>query len=204
MNKRSINLPITMRDDGVEMVGTSTVNKGGWAAHKLEQVTGNPPAREPDEFDAATLHVPTPVRQVRFTVAGIPVPKGRPRAISTPAGIRMHTPKKTATYERKVRGSAIVAMNGSKPFARPVSLEVEIIVPIPASWSKKRQTLARIGVICATKKPDADNVLKAVKDAMNGVVYSDDAQVVEINLSKVYGEHPRVEVIASEIDKEAA
>jgi Holliday junction resolvase RusA-like endonuclease len=204
VSKRSINLPITKREDGVEMVGTSTVNKGGWAAQLMERVTGNAPASEPDDFDAITLHEPAPLRRVLFTVAGTPVPKGRPRAASTPVGIRMHTPKKTATYERKARGSAIVAMNGSKPFARPVSLDVEIIVPIPASWSKKRQTLARIGVIGATKKPDADNVLKAIKDAMNGVVYADDAQVVAITLSKAYGEHPRVEVAVSEIDKESA
>ena len=67
-----------------------------------------------------------------------------------------------------------------------------------------RKEKARAGEICATKKPDADNVLKAIKDAMNDVVYADDAQVVEISLIKVYGDDPRVEVAASEIAKESA
>jgi Holliday junction resolvase RusA-like endonuclease len=204
MTKRAINLPITIGEDGAEMVGTSRVNKGGWAGRELQRITGNAPSVEPDEFDSVTLHAPTPTRQVRFTVAGAPVPKGRPRASATPAGIRMHTPKKTATYERKVKGTAIVAMAGSKPFARPISLNVAIVVPIPASWSKKRQTLAKIGVICATKKPDADNVLKAIKDAMNGVVYLDDAQVVAITMSKQYGVEPRADVEVCEMDRESA
>ena len=204
MSKRSINLPITMGEDGSEMVGTSRVRNVGWAARELERVTGNAPVVEPDEFDKATLHQPAATRTVRFTVHGTPVAKGRPRASKTPAGIRMHTPKTTKTYERKLKATAIVAMNASKPFLRPIALSVGIVVPIPASWPKKRQTLARIGVICATKKPDADNVLKVIKDAMNGVVYGDDAQVVVINLSKAYGDEPRVDVVVSEIDKEAA
>ncbi|MDR5756484.1 RusA family crossover junction endodeoxyribonuclease [Caballeronia sp. LZ035] len=143
-------------------------------------------------------------RTIKFTVAGQPVPKGRPRASRTATGVRMRTPEKTARYERKVKAFAINAMLGGKPIARPVRLKISIVVPIPASWSKPRREKARTGEICATKKPDADNVLKAINDAMNGVVYADDAQVIEIQLSKAYGDEPRVEVAVTEIGREAA
>jgi Holliday junction resolvase RusA-like endonuclease len=96
-------------------------------------------------------------------------------------------------------------MCGAAPFTRPVSLLVQIFVSVPASWSKKRRDLALRGFIGATKKPDADNVLKALKDGMNGIVYVDDARVTSITLSKQYGEIPRVEVRASEYtEREAA
>jgi len=61
---------------------------------------------------------------------------------------------------------------------------------IPASWSKKRRALAIAGEIWATKKPDADNVLKGLKDGCNGIVWKDDAQVICIELWKTYGEMP--------------
>lgn len=204
MTKRTTSLHFPA---GTTSVGTATV-----AAEHLDvptpqreifKRTGNLPERD-DEVFGEPAYVPAPIRRVKFSVAGVPVAKGRPRAASTPTGIRMHTPKTTVAYERKVTATAIVAMNGLGPFRRPIKLNVEIVLPIPSSWSKKRQTLARIGVICATKKPDADNVLKTIKDAMNGVVYIDDAQVVSIVLNKVYGEIPRAEVEVSEIDGEAA
>ncbi|CAN7418667.1 RusA family crossover junction endodeoxyribonuclease [Paraburkholderia hospita] len=159
---------------------------------------------EPDDFDLCTLHEPIAKRTVSFTVDGEPVAKGRPRASRTDTGVRMHTPKKTKSYESKIRAAATAAMFGSIPFGRPVAITVSIYLPIPASWPKARQTKARIGVIRATNKPDADNVLKAIKDGMNGIVYEDDSQVVELSAKKGYGVEPRVEVEAKELDGEAA
>jgi Holliday junction resolvase RusA-like endonuclease len=43
------------------------------------------------------------------------------------------------------------------------------------------------GEVKPAKKPDADNVIKAFTDAMNGVVYKDDVQIVKGNFSKSYG-----------------
>ena len=44
-----------------------------------------------------------------------------------------------------------------------------------------------------TKRPDLDNLAKAVKDALKGVIYADDSQIVEAHLFKRYGE-PQVKV----------
>jgi Holliday junction resolvase RusA-like endonuclease len=142
---------------------------------------------------------------VAFTIPGEPVAKGRARFARKGNHVSTYTPEKTAKYENLVKLAAQEAMRGTAPFTRPVSLLVQIFVSVPASWSKKRRDLALRGFIGATKKPDADNVLKALKDGMNGIVYVDDARVTSIALSKQYGEIPRVEVRASEYtEREAA
>jgi Holliday junction resolvase RusA-like endonuclease len=183
--------------EGTKTVGTARVRT------EQERVRNDAP-EQPDDFAAVPAHEPSPIRSVAFVVAGEPVAKGRPRAFSSPTGIRMHTPKATKAYERSVQAAAGAAMRGTIPFGRPVALYVAIFLPIPASWPKKKQTLARIEVVAATNKPDADNVLKAIKDGMNGIVFEDDSQVVEVAASKKYGTEPRVEVRVQELDKQSA
>ncbi|MNN32943.1 Endodeoxyribonuclease RusA [compost metagenome] len=118
--------------------------------------------------------------------------------------MRTYTPEKTASYENLVKLAAQDAMSGRPPFEGPVELTLDIRLQIPASWSKKRQQLAEAGQVAATKKPDADNVLKAVKDGMNGIVWIDDAQAVEYRISKRYGATPGVRVIVEQLPLQAA
>jgi Holliday junction resolvase RusA-like endonuclease len=139
-----------------------------------------------------------------FTIPGQPVAKGRPKFARRGANVVAYTPQKTASYENLVKLVAAVAMKGSDPTGRPVRLTVALTLQVPASWSNKRRALALAGAIRATKKPDADNVLKGIKDGCNGIVWRDDAQVVRIELSKDYGEVPGALVTVSEIDGESA
>ncbi|WP_429555127.1 RusA family crossover junction endodeoxyribonuclease [Paraburkholderia sp. MM5477-R1] len=150
--------------------------------------------------------IPTsPVRQrVEFTVPGAPVAKGRPRFARQGAHVRTFTPEKTERYENLVKLAARQGMGTREPFAGPVRLVVHIALPIPASWSQKRQREAADGLIGATKKPDADNVVKALKDGMNGVVYGDDGQVVDLWISKRYGRTPGVHIEAIELNLQRA
>jgi len=141
---------------------------------------------------------------IEFTVPGQPVPKGRPKFARRGKGVVAYTPAKTAAYESLVQHAAAAAMGGRLPTARPVKLVVSLALQVPPSWSKKRQALAIAGVIRATKKPDADNVLKGLKDACNGIVWKDDAQVVSIELAKAYGEFPNAWVAVTELDGEPA
>jgi len=202
MSKTSLRYPESAIEGG--RFGTARVREVGFAAREIERKTGNVPVTEPDDFDRATLYEPPTLSSVSFVVEGEPVAKGRPRAGMTDEGIRMRTPAKTKAYERKIRAAAKVGMHGRIPFGRPVALKVAIYLEIPQSWAKARQTKARIGVICATNKPDADNVLKAIKDGMNEIVYEDDSQVVDIAVTKKYAIEPRVEVEVSELSGEAA
>ena len=76
-----------------------------------------------------------------------------------------------------VAHAAHIAMAGRPLISRAVSVELDIRLQIPQSWSKKKQQQAADGLIAATKKPDADNVEKGIFDGMNGVVWIDDVQV---------------------------
>jgi Holliday junction resolvase RusA-like endonuclease len=134
---------------------------------------------------------------LEFVVPGEPVAKGRPRAFRAGAGIRMHTPQKTATYENLVR--FYCANAAARPFCGALAAEIVVVLPIPRSWSKKRRREALIGSVHPTKRPDADNYLKSALDGMNGVAFADDSQVVRVSIEKRYGEEPRMMVIVREI-----
>lgn len=145
-----------------------------------------------------------PLRRVVFAIPGQPVAKGRPKFARQGSFVRTYTPEKTATYENLVKLFATQAMSGRPPIEGPVELWLDINLQIPASWSKKRQRDAAAGLVAATKKPDADNVLKAVKDGMNGIVWLDDAQAVEYRISKRYSTSPCVQVSVEQLPLQAA
>ena len=128
--------------------------------------------------------------QIKFTVPGVPVGKGRPRFTRTG---HTYTPEKTAAYEEKVR-LCWKAQTGSG-FAGGVPLKASIIAyfPIPKSASKKKA--AAMDGTFHTSRPDADNVAKAILDALNGYLYPDDSAVQIDRCWKVYTNGaPRVEV----------
>ncbi|WP_368647949.1 RusA family crossover junction endodeoxyribonuclease [Castellaniella ginsengisoli] len=136
---------------------------------------------------------------VHFFVPGKPQGKGRPRAARTGKHIRLYTPGKTASYESTVALAASQAMTGRALFAGPVSVIMQIALPIPASWSKKKQAQAAADQLLPTTKPDADNTVKAIFDAINGVVWGDDTQVVDLLVRKRYRARPGVSVIVAPI-----
>lgn len=129
-----------------------------------------------------------------FTVLGDPRGKGRPRF--TRNGGLVYTDSETKAYERKVRQSFLAA-GGTKIQGHQVAIRaiMSIYYPIPQSWPPKKQREALAGDIPATCKPDADNVSKAVLDALNGYAYEDDKQVVFLHAEKYYSTSPRVDVV---------
>ena len=133
-----------------------------------------------------------------FTVYGEPVGKGRPRFAKRGNFVSTYTPQKTKTYEDEIRLMAKAAMGSSEPLETPVTVAIYIRVGIPVSYTKQMKKYALEGILKPTKKPDADNVLKCFLDAMNGIVYLDDKQVVNIHLTKVFAETPAVEIMVKE------
>lgn len=109
--------------------------------------------------------------------------------------MKVYTPERTANYEEQVRLS-YVEQAGNRRFDRDIPLKVSIIArfPIPKSASKKRAEMMRSGAIMHTQRPDADNIAKAVLDALNGLAYHDDAQVCELSVSKAYSDSPATEI----------
>lgn len=131
-----------------------------------------------------------------FTVPGAPVGKGRPRATAIAGRARLYTPARTAAYEGLVALAARAAMAGRPLLEGAVALNVHADCPVPASWSRKRQAEALAGSLMPTTKPDADNLLKAICDGLNGVAWRDDVQVVDLRVRKRYAAVPCVRVEA--------
>lgn len=117
---------------------------------------------------------------------GTPKGKGRPRF--TRSG-HAFTPAATRSYEAALRYAAQVEQGEAPPLAGALTVTVEARMPVPVSWPKKRRADALAGVSAPTGKPDVDNLLKTV-DALNGVVWIDDAQVVDVRVRKVFSEKP--------------
>ena len=75
-----------------------------------------------------------------------------------------------------------------------LDMRIKAFYSIPKSKSKKVKALMLDGTIRPTKKPDMDNVVKIIADALNQVAYRDDTQIVDCQCRKFYSENPRVEV----------
>ena len=116
----------------------------------------------------------------------------------------MFTPAKTVGYEGLVALAAQQAMRGAPLIEGPVLAQLRIDVQIPASWSGKKQRAAEAGQLAPTSKPDIDNVVKAIFDAINGVVWKDDVQVVALTVKKRYSLVPGVAVRIDPLGDEAA
>ena len=135
---------------------------------------------------------------VTFGVDGLPVGKGRPRFARVGKFVQTYSDKKTVAWEDQVRAAAQKAMGPTDILETPVTLALYFRLPIPQSWSKKRQEAAKNQLESYTKKPDWDNLGKAVSDALNGVIYKDDSQVVSAHIRKVYSTVPGVDIFVSE------
>lgn len=130
------------------------------------------------------------VKKFNITIPITPVPKARPRF--TRYG-HTYTPKKTADYEKAVAEYWRQATKGFQ-YDREQALIVNLVfgMPIPKSTSKAKTELMANGTIRPTKKPDVDNLAKAVMDALNGVAWVDDSQVVRVSIFKEYAKEPYV------------
>ena len=115
---------------------------------------------------------------ISIFIPGKPVGKGRPRFGKG----RTYTPAATVRAEKKIANIAREIMADDPPLEGAVAMQVEVAFPIPKSWSKARKANA----ILHTNKPDLDNILKLICDAINEIVYIDDSQVCSVTISKKY------------------
>lgn len=118
----------------------------------------------------------------KVIVTGRPVPKGRPRVYNHHA----ITPRKTLEAEHWLRDQYIEQNPHSKPFTRQICVDCVFYEPIPKSWSKKKRQLAMDGKLSFMSRPDLDNLVKLVLDALNEVAYLDDSQITGLSAQKIY------------------
>ena len=73
-------------------------------------------------------------------------------------------------------------------------MTVRAVFEVPKSYSKKRREWCLTGCEKPTVKPDVDNLCKVICDALNGLAYLDDKQIVKLTITKEYGLEAGVEV----------
>lgn len=131
-----------------------------------------------------------------LTIPGKPLGKQRPRVLKT--GVA-YTPKQTVNYEAVVKALYIEKHGTEKPFDGPVAIRITAFHQIPKSTSKRRRLAMANGKLRPTIRPDIDNIVKIITDALNGVAYLDDKQIVECTVVKWYAENATVWVCINEL-----
>ena len=126
-----------------------------------------------------------------IVVPGPPVGQGRPRF--TRRGFA-YTPPKTRTHAAYIKAMFAQKYPGHMPLEGPVEMEVIVVFPVPKSASKKRRQAMLWGHEMPTKKPDSSNAMKLCEDALNGIAYRDDAQIVLSSVAKQYGTAAHTEI----------
>lgn len=135
---------------------------------------------------------------IRIVVPGTPkpLPRNRHRIMNRkgggPAFVVNYMPKEAAEEQSSIRWIANQAMNGRAPIDGTIDLRVVAFMPIPASWSKKKQAVALADQVRPTGRPDADNIIKLLKDCLTGVVLRDDSIITDMAMWKRYSSSPRL------------
>ncbi len=140
---------------------------------------------------------------VSVLLPGVPMGKKRhrARAVVPKNGrpwVQTYPDPDGVAYEADLAEAGRKAMAASSlvsdPFDGPLTCFVEAFVPIPASWSMKKQAAAAAGEIFPTGKPDGDNYAKIAGDALNKICWVDDSQIIMWQVLKLYSDFPRLRV----------
>lgn len=127
---------------------------------------------------------------IELIVKGNPTSKGRPRVTRFGA----YTPAKTQLAEGNFQAQCLMINRPDKPCVAPLCVEIEFYMPLSISDSKRARERKLSGQELPAKKPDIDNLAKLVLDALNGIYWHDDNQIVSLALIKRYSEEPRTVV----------
>jgi len=129
---------------------------------------------------------------ISLTIPGPPVGKQRARVCRSGHAF---TPAKTVNYEALVKQTFAAKYPDFVPMPGPVRM----ILSIYLMPSKKTQRKLKEGIrVYPTIKPDISNVLKSIEDALNGLAYVDDKQIISVYAEKKYSQRPCVEIIVAE------
>lgn len=139
--------------------------------------------------------------KVEICVMGQPVAQGRPKFSRICGHVTAYDPEKSKNYKALVRSEAqrIYEMDKTfSPIDGPCYMTLTVGRSVPKSWSKKMKAMAIRGEIRPTSKPDLDNYVKGILDAINTVIVKDDSRIVGINAIKIYQSNPGVDIVITE------
>ncbi len=125
-----------------------------------------------------------------FEVIGEIKGKARPR-LNTYTG-NIYTDSNTKNYENLIKQYFKVKYPRYVPFENRVKVKIIIYLKIPQNTTKKNRKLIEEGILSPTKKPDIDNVVKIVLDALNKMAFNDDNQITQLEVEKTYSEEEKL------------
>ena len=128
--------------------------------------------------------------KIKFEAPGQPQHKQRPRWSRT----RMYSPKDTVNYETYIKEMFVISYPDFIPLEGPLRMTLTAWLMIPKSTSKKRMKLMIERIIIPEKKPDHDNIVKIVSDALEKLAYKNDSQIATCIFHKWYAIRPRLEI----------
>lgn len=137
------------------------------------------------------------MRILKATITGEPIAKGRPQFF----GGHAVTPAKTRKAEERT-AEEWIRQAGAVPLIGSVKMDIAFFLETPKSWSRKQQAAANRREIRPVKRPDLDNLIKLIQDALNGIAYHDDKQIQEITARKYYSAKPRTVITVSDLPAE--
>lgn len=138
---------------------------------------------------------------IKFIYYGEAVGKGRPRYSTQGGYVHTYTPKKTKEFESAIQNAFLSEYTGARPVypeGKVLYAEILIGVSVPKSYSKRKREDCLLGNIAPTKKPDIDNIIKSIFDALNGLAYEDDSQIIQVYAHKKYSDEPYVDILIGE------
>lgn len=127
-----------------------------------------------------------------------PVEQARPRATKMGRGIRLYDPKKVSVYKKQLAMMCQLQYKND-PVTGPLKVELTFFRHIQSSISKKERELRLSGSHRPVVKPDTDNYVKSTLDGLNGLLWEDDNQIVDLIAHKYYSDNPRIEVEVKKI-----
>lgn len=133
---------------------------------------------------------------IEFSVPGVPIAQPRVKARRAGNFLRVYTPKTADAYKASIGIAFMNAMTSNSndvwsPPNDPVCIHIKFMMPRPKSMLWKSKPML---AVAHTKRPDIDNLSKAVLDSLYEIAWQDDSQVYEIVAKKFITEgndHPR-------------
>jgi Holliday junction resolvase RusA-like endonuclease len=137
-------------------------------------------------------------KRVTLTIPGEPRGWGRPTPVAKLRGdgtpfVMMVTQEETREAKNALKRLFGAKYSAHRPWTGPVMLRFTAIFETPRSFNKALQEAAARGLLYCVRKPDTDNIAKLIKDALSGLVYADDQQVMGGGVKR-YGSPARVEI----------
>jgi Holliday junction resolvase RusA-like endonuclease len=121
---------------------------------------------------------------IRIVVPGTPksLRRNNHRLVKTRDGrefVTSYMPADTRNNQAVIKDMAMKAMGNNPPWEGPIDLRIVAYMPVPASWSQKKQCAALADQLRPTGSPDASNLQKQIEDSLAKVVYRNDSQITD-------------------------